>query len=219
MRRDPEPTSSNVVMQNFICSICRNAEDIRVAALDNNTGTLLEKLNSANSAFSESMSKVENLSLNLRYFLVSGTDNSESQQTLITNLQSSINEISDNTKLLEGQIVKNEDILLEISKSVREFKESIPNHKFTDTDSNQFSINDTKNAFTINSNGRRVINEPLQISENPTKNIDHLESDFLSQELRTSLCKYLEGCHNFVDREIIVYCCTVHSLLQAFLSS
>ena len=164
VHRDPEPTSSNVVMQNFICSICRNAEDIRVAALDNNTGTLLEKLNSSNSAFSESMSKVENLSLNLRHFLVSGTDNSESQQTLITNLQSSINEISDKTKLLEGQIAKNEDILFEISKSVREFKEFIPNHKFTDTDSNQFSINDTKNAFTINSNGRRVINEPLQIS-------------------------------------------------------
>ena len=116
MRHDPELTSSNVVAQCFICSICRNTEDIRAAALNTNTGTLLEKLNSANNAFSDSMSKVENLSLNLRHFLVSGTDKAESQQTLITNLQSSITEISDKTKLLEGQISKNENILLEISK-------------------------------------------------------------------------------------------------------
>ena len=40
----------------------------------------------------------------------------------------------------------------------------------------------------------------MQISENPTRHIDHLESDFLPHEIRTSLCKYLEGCHNFFDR-------------------
>ena len=95
------------------------------------------------------MSKVENLSLNLRHFPVSGTDKAESQQTLINNLQSSIIDISDKTKLLEGQITKNENILLEISKSVREFKESIPNHQFTAID-NRFSIKDTENAFSIN---------------------------------------------------------------------
>ena len=95
VRHDSEPTSSNVVAQRFICSICRDTEDIRAAALDTNTGTLLEKLNSLNNAFSDSMSKVENLSLNLRHFLVSGTDEAESRQTLIINLQSSITEISD----------------------------------------------------------------------------------------------------------------------------
>ena len=93
VRHDSEPTSYNVVAQRFQCSICKNTEDIRAAVLDTNTDSLLEKLNSAISAFSDSMSKVENLSLNLRHFLVSGTDKAESQQTLITNLQSSITEI------------------------------------------------------------------------------------------------------------------------------
>ena len=79
VRHDPGPTSSNIAAQCFICSICRNTDDIRAAALDTNTGTLLEKLNSANNAFSDSMSKVENLSLNLRHFLVSGTDEAESR--------------------------------------------------------------------------------------------------------------------------------------------
>ena len=202
VRHDPGPTSSNVVAQRFICSICKNTEDIRVAALDTNTGTLLEKLNSAKNAFSDSMSKVENFSLNLRHFLVSGTDEAESQQTLITSLQSIITEISDKTKLLEGQIIKNENILLEISKSVQEFKESIPNRQFTDIDdNNHFSMNNAENTFSINSSGRRVIREPSKISENSTKHIDNLESDFLLHELRTSLCKYLEGCHNFIDRD------------------
>ena len=52
----------------YICSICKNSELLRSSTLDASIETLMGKLNSANKQFSESMSKIESLSLNIRHF-------------------------------------------------------------------------------------------------------------------------------------------------------
>ena len=68
-RCDSEPYISSTKKSNdYICRVCKNTENLRLSLLDTSVETLLGKLNRANESFSESMGKVESLSLNLRHF-------------------------------------------------------------------------------------------------------------------------------------------------------
>ena len=76
----------------YICKICRNSESLRSTLLDINTDTLLGKLKRANDTFSESMTKIENLSVNLRHFLAFNTEKAETQQ-LLSNIENGLSEL------------------------------------------------------------------------------------------------------------------------------
>ena len=103
--------SPNQVSKPYICSICKNSESIRNASLEANTESLLNKLNTANEAFGDSMSKVESLSLSLRHFIISNSEETESSRAVLLNLQRDISDLTDRSKTLHDQILRNETIL------------------------------------------------------------------------------------------------------------
>ena len=121
----PGPSSSaDLISKPYDCSICRNTETISNAALDSNTDSLLSKLNNANDAFSDSMSKVESLSLNLRHFIVSNSDEAESNQTTLSNLQTSLSDLTNRSQILHDHILKNEATLKAPAASINDLKNS-----------------------------------------------------------------------------------------------
>ena len=101
----------NQVSKPYVCSVCKNSESIRNnASLEANTESLLNKLNTANEAFRDSMSKVESLSLSLRHFIISNSEEAESSQAVLLNLQKDISDFTDRSKTLHDQILRNETI-------------------------------------------------------------------------------------------------------------
>ena len=65
--------------QVFICSICKNSEKLRSNILSSAIESLFSKFDKANDTFSDSMSQIESLGLNLKHFLVSNEDKVENQ--------------------------------------------------------------------------------------------------------------------------------------------
>ena len=92
----------------YICSICKNSELLRSSTLDASIETLMGKLNSANEQFSESMSKIESLSLNVRHFLLKNDDATDKYQKSLASINDGIENLSTQTKSLENFIAKNE---------------------------------------------------------------------------------------------------------------
>ena len=66
------------------------------------------KLNSANEQFSESMSKIESLSLSVRHFLLKNDDATDEYQKSLASINDGIENLSTQTKSLENFIEKNE---------------------------------------------------------------------------------------------------------------
>ena len=114
--------SPNQVSKPYVCSDCKNSESIRNASLEANTESLLNKLNTANETFGDSMSKVESISLSLRHFLISTSEEAESSENVLQNLQKDISDLTDRSKTLHDQILRNENILETLAKSVKDFK-------------------------------------------------------------------------------------------------
>ena len=77
------PTSSTAIKSSShvtssekatICSICQNSIKLRNNHLENSVDSLIGKINSGYETFSDSMTQVENLGLNIRHFLISNGD-------------------------------------------------------------------------------------------------------------------------------------------------
>ena len=197
----PGPSSSaDLISKPYVCGICRNTETIRNAALNSNTDSLLSKLNNANDAFSDSMSKVESLSLNLRHFFVSYSDVAESNQTTLLNLQTNLSDLTNKSQILHDHILKNEATLKALAASINDLK----NSTFTPSSESLYSGH-TENTckdllISKSSGGQYIIPKLTPLTENPTTSTTHIVEDFLSSELRTSVCSYLENCKNFISR-------------------
>ena len=123
-RCDSEPSISNTIKSNdYICRVCKNTENLQLSLLDTSVETLLGKLNRANESFSESMGKVESLSLNLRHFLVF---NSEKAQTQLSSIEECIKDISHKAEAIEESLKKNEDYVASLNSTINEFKSFKP---------------------------------------------------------------------------------------------
>ena len=46
----------------------------------------------------------------------------------------------------------------------------------------------------------RIVNTIPALASNPTSHIEHYERGFLTEELRTTACQYLNNCKNFVNK-------------------
>ena len=103
---------------------------------------MLSKLNNANDAFSDSMSKVESLSLNLRHFIVSYSDEAELNQTTLSNLQTSLSDLTNRSQILHDHILKNEATLKALAASINDLK----NSTFTPSSSESLYSGHTENT-------------------------------------------------------------------------
>ena len=203
IRPSPETPgpSSSPKSKNYICSICRNTESIRNASLESSTDSLVSKLNSANEAFSDSMSKVESLSLSLRHFIVSNSDDSESNQSALSNMQQSLNDLTDRSQMLHDQILKNEVMLKTLAASINDYKNST--HTPTPPEGSEHGhTGNTCQDLPVskNSRGHYVIQKLPPLLENPTTCTTNIVEDFLPAELRSTVCSYLENFKDFTNR-------------------
>ena len=69
------------------------------------------------------MGKVENMSLNLRHFLIFNTEKAETQQNLLTSIENCINDLTQKTEIITQSIRKNESHIVTLGNSIAEFKE------------------------------------------------------------------------------------------------
>ena len=203
-RCDSEPSISNTIKSNdYICRVCKNTENLRLSLLDTSVETLLGKLNRANESFSESMGKVESLSLNLRHFLVFNSEKAQTQQTLLSSIEECIKDISHKAEAIEESLKKNEDHVASLNSTINEVKsfkpKDYPNFA-TPTNVN----NDSSNSFfSVDHQNRRVIKSISPLSSNPTKHIANYEENFLSSDARLKVCQFLDGCTSFVNNRIM----------------
>ena len=187
----------------YICKICRNSESLRSTLLDINTDTLLGKLKRANDTFPESMTKIENLSVNLRHFLGFNTEKPETQQLLLSNIENGLSELINKSRKLEDSIDKNEGMLKSLEESIINYSKQHTNTKnyvsdpaSTSTSNSHIRNNkyDTTTApFSIGASGQRIIHKMFPISDNPTKYIEEINENFLPNELRETLSQYLHN--------------------------
>ena len=68
--------------------------------LDANTQTLLDKLKRANNTFSESMNKIEKLSINLNKFLITNGSSAQSQESHFEDIINRLSELSQKSEAL-----------------------------------------------------------------------------------------------------------------------
>ena len=120
---DSEPSISGTKNSNvYICRICKITENPRLSLLDTRVETLLGKLNRANECFSDSMGKVESLSLNLRHFLVFNSEKAKTQETLLSNMEKCIKDISQKALAIEESLKKNEDHVASLNSTIDDLK-------------------------------------------------------------------------------------------------
>ena len=82
----------------------KNTEKLRLSLLDSSVETLLGKLNRANECFTDSMDKVESLSLHLRHFLVFNSEKAQTQQSFLSSIEKCINDLTHKTEVIEETI-------------------------------------------------------------------------------------------------------------------
>ena len=90
-------SESKKANQVFICSICKNSEKLRSNILNSSVESLFSNFDKANDTFSDSMSQIESLGLNLNYFLVANGDKVDYQQDALANIGKGISELSERT--------------------------------------------------------------------------------------------------------------------------
>ena len=73
-----------------IYSICQNSIKLRNNHLENSVDSLIGKINSAYETFSDSMTQVENLGLNIRHFLISNGDQALTFENTLTKFSQEI---------------------------------------------------------------------------------------------------------------------------------
>ena len=179
----------------YICSVCRNSESLRSVLLDTSTSTMLSKLQRANDSFSDSMDSVNKLSANLKHFLLFNSDKVES---FLGNIKGSVSDLNKKSKAIEESILGHEKTLEAMQKSIAEFKKQ-PVHSIN-TGLNATGANHSESEFSVNRFNERVINNINQLVTNPTNYMDDYKENFLPNELRSSVCEYLDSCESYNDK-------------------
>ena len=169
--------------------------------------SLMGKLSNANEQLSNSLSKIEILSLNLRHFPLKDNDTTGDYERFLTSMNCSIDKLSVQTKFLETSITKNEDAFKVLNECVNELKDYRPKD-IGNLNNNEIStgIACTTNPdaderpFSVNSLNERVIGQIPSLKTNPIKFMEEYQENFLPDELRSSVCEHLDNCKDFEDK-------------------
>ena len=197
-RCDSEPSSGSNSIE-YICRICKNTERLRLSLLDSTAETLLGKLNRANKCFTDSMDKVESLSLNLRHFLVFNSEKAQTQQSLLSSIEKCINDLTNKTKVIEESLKKNEDHVASLNSAITEFRnfERKASSDCSKQLNNDHDIISSSSFFSVDHLNRRVIKSTPPLLSNPTKHILEYEENFLNPDARLKISQFLDSCTDF----------------------
>ena len=144
------------------------------------------------------MGKVESLSLNLRHFLVFNSEKAKTQETLLSNMEKCIKDISQKAIAIEESLKKNEDHVVSLNSTIDELKNFKPKERIDfDTEMNQ-NKESPNSLFSVDYLNRRVIQPIPTLLSNPTNHIANYEENFLKSDERSNVCQFLESCTNFV---------------------
>ena len=185
------PTVSTI--QQFICSVCKKSS--KCSRSNNPDAGGVAK---TNKAISECMSKIDSLNLNFQEILGVNRDKPESQFSILTKLEENVLAISEKTKMIQESIAKHEVLLQAIDKSIATLKTETT-HSHDKSNLPELST-ESKGTFSVGLHNERIVNTIPPLASNPTSHIEHYERGFLTEELRTSACKYLNNCKNFVNK-------------------
>ena len=108
----------------FVCSICKNSELLKQNSIDINTKTLLGKFEKANKSFSESMSKIESLGLNIRHLLLSSDSSNNDSVNSLLSLKDTINDLITKTDAIKQTIDSNEKLIKGLTESLNQLQQS-----------------------------------------------------------------------------------------------
>ena len=86
-----------------------------------------------------------------------------------------------------------------MQKSIAEFKKQPVHSINTNVGLNVTGANHSESEFSVNRFNERVINNINQLATNPTNYIDDYKENFLPNELRSSVCEYLDSCESYND--------------------
>ena len=197
-RCDSEPASSNN-SNVYICRVCKNTEKLRLSLLDSSVETLLGKLNRANEYFTDSMDKVESLSLNLRHFSVFNCEKAQTQQSLLSNIEKCINDLTHKTEVIEESLKKNEDHVASLNSAITEFK-TFERKASSDCSIqlNNDHIISSNSFFSIDHLNKRIVKSTPPLLSKPTKHILEYEENFLNPDARLKISQFLDSSTDFV---------------------
>ena len=198
-RCDSEPSSGSNSVE-YICRVCKNTERLRLSLLDCSVETLLGKLNRADECFTDSIDKVESLSLNLRHFLVFNSEKAQTQQSLLSSIEKCINDLTNKTEVIEESIKKNEDRVASLNSAITEFRnfERKASSDCSNQLNNDHNIVSSNSFFSVDHLNRRVIKSAPPLLSNPTKHILEYEENFLNPDARLKINQFLDSCTDFV---------------------
>ena len=172
--------------------------------LDANTQTLLDKLKRADDTFSDSMNKIEKLSINLNKFLITNGSSAQSQESHFKDIINRLSELSQKSESLGNSITINDTSIQTLQSTVAELRNLSNNQvKYplsSSDDLKSILAEDIDSLFTINPFNERVLKDVKHVTTNPTSHIDSYDENFSPSELRTLICEYLDSCHNFTDK-------------------
>ena len=125
------PTSSTVIkssshvtssVQATICSICQNSIKLRNNHLENSVDSLIGKINSAYETFSDSITQVENLGLNIKHFLISNGDQALTFENTLTKFSQEIVVFEEKWNSISTSMNTNNNHLKLLSENITDFK-------------------------------------------------------------------------------------------------
>ena len=160
--------------------------------------TFLKGMAETNQSISEFISKIESLNINLQESLEVNREKSENQHLILSKLEENLSTLSEKTNTIEESIARHETLLQAIDKSIAILKTEATRPHNKSSLPNLFTEN--KGAFSVGSHNERTVNTIPPLTSNPTSHFEHYERGFLTEELRTSACQYLNNCENFVDK-------------------
>ena len=125
------PTSSTAIKpsshvasseKTTVSSVCQSSIKLRNNHLENSVGSLIGKINSAYETFSDSMTQVENLGLNIRHFLISNGDQALTFENTLTKISQEIAVFEEKWNSISTSMNTNNNHLKLLSENITEFK-------------------------------------------------------------------------------------------------
>ena len=202
--------------------------------LANSVDSLAGKINTAYETFSDSMTQVENLGLNIRHFLISNGDQALTLDNTLTKISQEIAVFEEKWNSISNSMNTNTNHLKLISKNITDFKndrEKLLSSHIEKSDqrisaidkllkdttaasnvadympdcaemSNQYapSVDNCNNTFTLGPSNERIIHSIPKLTSNPTLKFDGFEENILPNDLRSSICQFLEENSAFTDK-------------------
>ena len=125
------PTSSTAIKSSShvassekatVSSVCQSSIKLRNNHLENSVDSLIGKINSAYETFSDFMTQVENLGLNIRHFIISNGDQALTFENTLTKISREITVFEEKWNSISTSMNTNNDHLKLISENITDFK-------------------------------------------------------------------------------------------------